>query len=187
MDLGGLVVRWIPEWQGIRNSPQTNPLHVYTVDRHSIEAVIRAGRLAADAPHAQLLLLTALFHDIGKGDNDDHAAVGAAMIPAIATRLGLDADTGRDLEVLVRHHLLISDLAAGSDVDHAETVSTLLDALGHRRDMLEALRNFSEADATASGPDVWIPSREDLVNRLMAAATARLGPEAQTRVTGTSE
>ena len=99
------------------------------------------------------------------------------MIPAIATRIGLDADTARDLEMLVRHHLLISDLAAGQDVDHAETVAALLDALDHRRDMVVALRILSEADATASGPDVWVKSREELVNRLIAAATARLGPE----------
>ncbi len=175
VDLGGIVATWLPEWQRIRNRPQTNPLHVYTVDRHSLETVVRVGKLARGGAGFDTLLLAALLHDIGKGAGSDHAADGAAMIPDIAARIGLDAATAADVQTLVRHHLLLSDLAAASDVDGVEAVSAVVDALGGRADLLDALRLLSEADATATGPEVWTESRRELVNRLVAAATARLG------------
>ena len=44
LDLSGIVARWIPAWELISARPQHNPVHLYTVDRHSIQTVAEVQR-----------------------------------------------------------------------------------------------------------------------------------------------
>ena len=66
LDLAGCIVRWIPCWEPIRARPQHNPVHRFTVDRHSVQTVVEAQRHLTRVERPDILLLTALFHDIGK-------------------------------------------------------------------------------------------------------------------------
>ena len=52
---------------GVRNKPQRNPYHRFTVDRHLLEATANAATMAHRVPRVDLLLLGTLLHDIGKG------------------------------------------------------------------------------------------------------------------------
>ncbi len=56
LDTEGLVTALIPDWERVRNRPQRNPLHTFTVDRHLAEAAAHAAALTREVARLHLLL-----------------------------------------------------------------------------------------------------------------------------------
>lgn len=180
LDVAGQIVRWIPQWAPVRNRPQRNPFHLYTVDRHQVEAVVLAGKMRRHVPDSDLLLFTALFHDIGKQAGvADHSLDGAARVPGIAAHLGIAAPMAADIQVLVREHLTLADFATTRDADDPAVAADLIARLGGRRDLFETLRALTEADAKAASPKAWTTWREQLIETLSTRVRAAFGPEPQ--------
>ena len=114
LDEHGLLVRYLPEWDRVRCKPQRNAFHRFTVDRHLLEAVARAGDGVRSVRRPDLLLVGALLHDLGKGGSGDHTDNGVVLAQAVATRMGFDDADVAVLVDLVRHHLLLPSFAARS-------------------------------------------------------------------------
>ncbi|HTT86497.1 MAG TPA: [protein-PII] uridylyltransferase [Acidimicrobiales bacterium] len=177
LDQRGLFSRLVPEWSAVRNRPQRNAFHRFTVDRHLLEAAAEAAALAGGVSRPDLLLVAALFHDIGKGFPGDHTEAGIVVVGDIASRLGFPPEDVAVLVCLVRHHLLLSELATRRDLDDPATVEAVVGAVGdHTR--LELLAALTEADSRATGPAAWGTWKAGLVSELVRRSHARLAGSA---------
>jgi [protein-PII] uridylyltransferase len=172
LDLNGCITRWLPSWELIRSEPQHNPVHRHTVDRHSVQTAVEAQRFLNAVDRPDILLLACLLHDIGKGMRHlgvpavDHAQGGAPRAREIALSVGLPDTDAALIELLVREHLTLAELATRRDHADPTTVETLIDAVDGRVATLELLRALTEADARAAGPTAWSPWRAQLINSL---------------------
>jgi [protein-PII] uridylyltransferase len=184
LEAEGLITGLIPDWERVRCRPQRNAVHRFTVDRHLVEAAVRAAGLTRRVGRPDLLLTAALLHDIGKGWPGDHSVVGEIIARDVATRIGFgraDVDT---LALLVRHHLLLIDTATRRDLDDPETVRTVAETV-RDTSTLELLAALTEADALATGPAAWSTWRAgllaDLVERVTGALDSGALPETADR------
>ncbi|HEV3356476.1 MAG TPA: [protein-PII] uridylyltransferase [Pseudonocardiaceae bacterium] len=187
LDRTGLWGRLFPEWGAVRDLPPRDAVHVWTVDRHLIQATVQAGRLATTVSRPDLLLLGALLHDIGKGRDADHSVVGAAIAAQVGERIGLAAADVEILSGMVAHHLLLPHTATRRDVADPATVHRIVDTLGGNLVLLELLGALTEADSLATGPGMWTDWKAGLVAELVAncrtvlAGSPPPGPEPLTR------
>ena len=166
LDQHGLLVRLIPEWAAVRNKPQRNAYHTYTVDRHLLEAAALAAELADTVERPDLLLVGTLLHDIGKGFPGDHTTVGIEVVDRITTRMGFAPADVAVLVDLVRQHLLLPDTATRRDLDDPTTIARVAQAVGNRL-TLHLLAALTEADSRATGPSAWGPWKAGLVADLV--------------------
>lgn len=157
----GLLGMYIPEFARIDALAQHDVYHIYTVDRHSLQAVAELHRvigeepeIAALVPHQKPFFLAALLHDIGKNSGRDHSEYGSDLVQAIGERLCLEKAEIELLQFLVRYHLFIPENALRRDLEDqafikrcAETITDL--------GKLAALYLLSVADSRATGPSAW--------------------------------
>jgi len=184
LDQEGLIGRWIPEWEHVRFLPQRNVLHHHTVDRHMLETAVKAAALTRSVRRPDLLLVGALFHDIGKGFvGKDHSDYGSELIIPLARRLGFSEKDVATLSLMVQEHLLLSAVATRRDLDDPQTIASVLSRVPDP-DSLELLHALSIADGEATGKAAWSTWKatlvQDLVDRCLAAmqgATAAKRPE----------
>lgn len=175
LDAAGVIERSLPHWAAIRSLPQRNSLHVYTVDRHSVETAVQAAALTREVARPDLLLVAALFHDIGKGQ-PGHCERGADLMREIAPTLGFGPADSHTLELLVRHHLLLAEVATGRDLDEPATVDSVQEAVGTVEN-LELLHALTLADSAAAAPNVLTPWKRRLLADLVARVRASFAGE----------
>jgi len=165
----GLLGAFLPEFQPIVAMMQFNMYHSYTVDEHTIVCIsvlerIEAGELAealplstgimAEGVNRRVLYVALLLHDIGKGRPEDHSVLGARIARRVAPRLGLKPQDCATVEWLVRHHLLMSDMAQKRDIADPRTVRDFAKAVKTQK-RLDLLLVLTCCDIMGVGPDVW--------------------------------
>jgi [protein-PII] uridylyltransferase len=167
LDQVGLLVRLLPDWRRVRSKPQRNPYHRFTVDRHLIEAATNAAALTRNVDRPDLLLLGGLLHDIGKGLPGDHTDNGIEVVRRLGPQLSLTSEDTEVLVALVRHHLLLPEVATRRDLSDPATATAVAEAVGTRQVLL-LLQALTEADSLATGPTAWGTWKKRLIDELVS-------------------
>jgi len=157
----GLLGMYIPEFARIDALAQHDVYHIYTVDRHSLQAVVELHRVVAEEPAIAALVplsrpffLAALLHDIGKNSGQDHSSYGAGLARDIGVRLCLDDDEISLLQFLIRYHLFIPENALRRDLEDQAFIKRCAESVPDVGS-LAALYLLSVADSRATGPSAW--------------------------------
>ena len=174
LDQEEIIFHWIPEWRAVRSLPQRNVLHRHTVDRHMVETAVQAAALTRQVHRPDILLFSALFHDIGKGTEEDHSDRGERLIEPLAKRIGFSGEDVETIKLLVKHHLLLSATATRRDLDDPATIASVVEVIPNLQ-ALELLHALSIADGEATGRAAWTDWKAslvaDLVKRVALAIT----------------
>ncbi len=179
---------FVPEFAPIVAMMQFNMYHSYTVDEHTIQVIsnlaeIERGELRESLPLAssilekgvnrRVLYVALLCHDIGKGRPEDHSVLGARIARVVAPRLGLKVKEAETVEWLVRHHLLMSDMAQKRDISDPRTVRDFAKAV-KTRERLDLLTVVTVCDIRGVGPNVWNNWKAQMLRALHRATAAAL-------------
>ena len=111
---------------------QHNQYHYYTADEHSLIALANAealedssssfGTVFRSLPRRDTLYLSCLFHDIAKPSHiGKHEIKGVFIAKRILRRLLYD-DLIEDISFLIRHHLLMEQVAFRRNLNDPQTI-----------------------------------------------------------------
>jgi [protein-PII] uridylyltransferase len=165
----GVLGAFMPEFGRIVAMMQFNMYHHYTVDEHTIQAIatlskIEVGGYADSLPtsseimnlgvNRRVLYAAVLLHDIGKGSGRDHSEYGAEIALEVCPRLGFDEADTELVSWLVRHHLVMSDVAQKRDLAEPRTVRDFA-AIVKTPTRLRLLTVLTVCDIIGVGPGVW--------------------------------
>jgi [protein-PII] uridylyltransferase len=176
----GFLSRYIPEFTEIEGRVHYDLYHVHPVDIHSILAVeelvkLREGFYQTDCPlltsliseieKPEILFLTALLHDIGKGREGEHSIIGAEMAKTIGDRMGLSDGEKELIHFLVTHHLIMIETAFRRDLHDEQAILRFANQV-KTSNRLKLLYLLSFADIKAVGPEAWTSWKETLLTEL---------------------
>lgn len=171
---------FIPEFENIYCQVQFDLYHIYTVDIHTLFAIEEMEKLwqgdyrsnhplltevASYIEKRELLLLSILFHDIGKGSGKNHSIRGAEMIPTIARRMRLNREDSQRLQFLVLNHLQMAHISQRRDLQDDKMIFQFAELMGMSEN-LKMLYLLTFADIKAVGPDVWSEWKGSLLREL---------------------
>jgi len=201
MNEAGLLGRLVPDFGRVVAQMQYDMYHVYTVDEHTIQAIgilhaVENGELKEEAPVAtemvgkisgrSALYLAVFLHDIAKGRGGDHSELGADVAMKLGPRFGLTEAETETVAWLVRHHLIMSQIAFKRDIDDPKTIQDFV-ALVQSPERLRLLLLLTVADIRAVGPTVWNGWKAGLLRELYLRAeevmTGGLSAARDSRVT----
>ncbi|HWP65275.1 MAG TPA: [protein-PII] uridylyltransferase [Candidatus Limnocylindria bacterium] len=180
----GVLRVLLPEFAHLECLVSHDPFHVYTVDHHSLVGVreietLRSGALLETEPlltgvarelaGIDLLVLSMLCHDIGKGRGGEHSQRGSVLMDEVCRRLGLNEDEAATCKFLVANHLHMSHLAQRRDIGDDALVAEFCRTCGSVQN-LQHLFVLTYADMTAVAPGVWNEWRGGLVTDLYKRA-----------------
>ncbi len=180
MNRYGVLERYIPAFGKITGLMQFDLFHVYTVDQHTLFVIRNLRRffvaefkkefelcsqIATGIKKPELLFIAALFHDIAKGRNGDHAQLGAKDALNFCNDHQIKTEDANLVSGLVKHHLLMSQTAQKENVDDTDVIDKFSQTIGSK-EFLDYLYLLTVADIRATKQDLWNDWKDALLKKL---------------------
>ncbi|MFZ2450434.1 MAG: [protein-PII] uridylyltransferase [Methylovulum miyakonense] len=180
MNRYGVLAAYLPSFANIVARMQYDLFHIYTVDEHTLFVIRNLRRFSIEAhynelpfchnvflqiPKPELLYLAALFHDIAKGRNGDHSAIGEEIAQQFCVQHGLSSHDCKLMSWLVRNHLIMSMTAQRKDISDADVIHEFAQLVGSV-EYLNYLYLLTVADIRATNPELWNSWKDVLLKEL---------------------
>jgi [protein-PII] uridylyltransferase len=181
----GLITKILPEFAVIDSLVVRDFYHRYTVDEHTLRTIEHLQELATP-PDARgtnfsslwktverrdLLILSLLLHDVGKGmPVENHVAGSLTALESAAARLQLTPDEKAEVHFLIEHHLDMSATVQRRDIFDPTTVSGFA-ATVRTPERLQRLCLLTYADIHAVNPEALTPWKAEMLWQLFVATS----------------
>jgi [protein-PII] uridylyltransferase len=190
-----LLTLLLPELKAIDSLVVRDFYHRFTVDEHSFLAIESLHRLRQshsewekqyaeildELEQPELLYLSLLLHDTGKGAQSENHVVGSLLIAEqCLERLDLEASERDTVLFMIGNHLEMS-ATLRRDIFDSPTVAAFADKVG-TPERLKMLCLFTYADIKAVNPDALTPWKAENVWQLYIAAANQLNRNVDQRL-----
>ncbi|OCG22188.1 [protein-PII] uridylyltransferase [Gilliamella sp. wkB108] len=184
----GILTAYIPGWKHIAGMMQFDLFHVYTVDEHTIRLLLEldnlksengiqkhpnSSKVFAKLSKPELLIITGLFHDIGKGRHGDHSEIGAQLVKEFCQLHQIDTKDTELIIWLVRYHLYMSVTAQSRDLQDPSVIREFIQQVKSKR-RLQYLLCLTIADVCATNETLWNSWKQSLMRELYYIAERSL-------------
>jgi len=181
----GLLIEILSEFRTIDSLVVRDFYHRYTVDEHSLrtiehlqdlaESVDPLGRhftpLWRTVERRDLLILSLLLHDVGKGmPVESHVAGSLLALETAADRLKLSPEEKSEVYFLIEHHLDMSATVQRRDIFDPSTVLAFAATVGNQ-ERLQRLTLLTYADIHAVNPEALTPWKAEMLWQLFVATS----------------
>ncbi|NDQ55520.1 MAG: ACT domain-containing protein [Acidipila sp.] len=180
----GILDALFPEFRAIHTLVIRDLYHRYTVDEHTMLTIenihalqgaildpeCRFAEILSELEQPELLYLSLLFHDVGKGlSAEDHVAASLGAVDGVLERLQLGEEQREIVRFLIRQHLEMSATLQRRDISDTETARAFAESIGSR-ERLKLLCLFTYADIKSVNPEALTPWKAEMLWTLYAAA-----------------
>ena len=188
MNRYGVLAAYMPCFANIVARMQYDLFHIYTVDEHTLFVIRNLRRFALEKHFDELpfcndiflliakpevLYLAALFHDIAKGRNGDHSAIGEEIAREFCLQHELSPHDTNLICWLVRNHLVMSMTAQRKDISDPDVIHQFAQTVGSI-EYLNYLYLLTVADIRATNPELWNAWKDALLKELYSVTYSAL-------------